>query len=30
MSCVFGEYDEEGVYVYQAFCHEIVDWSIEN
>jgi len=25
-----GDYDEEGVYVYQAYCNEIADWAIEN
>lgn len=25
-----GQYDDEGVYVYQAYCHEIADWAIEH
>lgn len=25
-----GEHDEEGVYVYQAYCNEIADWAIEH
>lgn len=25
-----GEYDQKGVYVYQAFCPEIADWALEH
>ena len=25
-----GEYDNEGVYIYQAYCNDIADWAIEN
>jgi hypothetical protein len=25
-----GEYDEEGVYIYQAFCSEIANYAIEH
>jgi len=25
-----GEWDDEGVYVYQAFCDEIADWALAN
>ena len=25
-----GEYDEEGVYVYQAFCNSIADYALAN
>ena len=25
-----GEYDDEGVFFYQAYCHEIADWALEH
>ncbi len=25
-----GEWDEDGVYVYQAYCNEIADWAVEH
>ena len=30
MHVFFGEFDEEGVYFYQAYNNEIADWAIEH